>query len=210
MQSRPLIPQNFPFKVEFAGLRGDLMSMQSQGWEIAVDQSEDPGLDCMMFRVAGRHPKLNLQLISGVVRLERRFFEGAMRGYSSREGDLYGYFDHIHIPISFIAPRIEMVVYGKPDFRAVNFAQFGMHELDVNNIRRFNLEELSVFRTFGKETELFVPEKKIVDVQEFLKDILVSQEDKQREIRQRLLREGEKFNMKNEMADAPKLRLVGY
>lgn len=208
MQRRPLIPQNFPFKVEFAGMRGDTLSMQSQGWELAVDQAEDHYHDAMMFRVAGRHPKLKLSLISGEVRLERQFFHQAMMG--GNEGAIYDYFQHIHIPISFVAPKIDMVVYGKPNFRSVNFGDFGMRELDVNNIRRFTLDELGVFRSFGNETELFVPEKKIVDVQEFLKDILVSQEDKQREIRQRMLREEEKFNLRNELAEAPKLRLVGY
>lgn len=209
MRSRPLIPQNFPFKTEFAGLRGDVLSMQSQGWELAVDTSEDPSRDSLNFRVSGRHPRLNLQLISGIVALDRYMFHRVLQGHES-EGRLYDYFNHIIIPISFVAPRVDMVCYGKPNFRSVNFGEFGMRELDVDNIRRFTLDELSVFRSFGNETELFVPEKKIIDVQEYLKDILISQEDKQKEIRQRLLREESKLSFKNELAEAPKLRLVGY
>lgn len=203
--SRALIPQNFPFKVNFAGLRGDTCSLQSQGWELAVDQCAEMDYDTLTFRVAGRHPKLNLQIISGNVRLERHFVHEALRSNNVME-----YFRHIEIPISFVAPRVDMVVYGKPQFNSVNFADMGMRELDLNNIRRFTLEELCVFKTFGNETELYIPEKKIIDVQEYLKDILMSQEDKQKEIRQRMLREGEKFNLKNELEEAPKLRLVGY
>lgn len=199
------MPKNFPFKVEFAGLRGDTHSLQRQGWELAVDTCSDMDYDAMTFRVAGRHQKLNLQIVSGNVRLERHFVHEALRS-----DNVMKYFEHIMIPITFIAPRVDMVVYGKPNYKAVNFAEFGMQELDMSNIRRFNLEELCVFKTFGKETELYVPEKKIIDVQEYLKDILVSQEDKQKEIRQRMLREGEKFNLRNELEEAPKLRLVGY
>lgn len=203
----PLIPRNFPFKVEFAGLRGTTVTMQDQGWELAVDTTEDPYRDEMKFKLAGRHKKLNLQLLSGEVRLEKYL----MKDYLHRFGEgLHRYFENILIPISFIAPKIEMINYGRPNFGAVDFRDFGMVELDPRTIKRFTLEELSVFRTFGRETELYVPEKKIIDVQEYLKDILVSQEDKQREIRQKMLREGEKFNLSNELADAPKLRLVGY
>lgn len=205
----PIIPQNYPFKVEFAGLRGDLASMQRQGWEIAVDQMRDESYDSFLFRIAGRHRSLKLELISGNVRLERHFVHDAIH----RGGmEMSRYFEHIVVPISFMAPRIDMVVYGKPDFRAADFTQFGMRELDMSNVKRFTLEELGVFKTFGNETELFVPEKKIIDVQEYLKDILVSQEDKQKEIRQRMLKESvlSKESFKNELAEAPKLRLVGY
>jgi hypothetical protein len=200
-----LMPTNYPFRVNFAGLTGDLASLQSQGWELSIDQTEDPGRDSIGFRVAGRHKNLNLQIISATLYLERHWVMKSILDNRVTE-----YFRHLEIAISFIAPRVDMVVYGKPNFRAVDFMEFGMRELDMDNVQRFNLEDLGVFRTFGKETELFVPEKKIIDVQEYLKDILVSQEDKQKEIRQRMLREGEKFNLRNELEQAPKLRLVGY
>lgn len=205
------IPQNFPFRVNFAGLRGTTLDMQSNGWELAVEQNHEHYIDAMQFRVAGRHHKLNLRLVSGILNLERGFIHEALQRGG---GSLMNYFEHLEIPIAAIGQRVEMIVYGKPDFRAVNFEQFGMRELDLNNIRRFTLDELGVFKTFGNETEIILPEKKLIDVQEYLKEIIASQEDKQKEIRQRILREGErnlnKDHFSNDLEQAPKLRLVGY
>lgn len=198
------VPQNYPFKTNFAGMRGDLLSMQTAGWELSVDCDRMMEYDAVKIRVAGRHRSLGLLLISGHLSLPTELW---MRGV---ENGLMRHLEHMEIPIKVCAQAVTIPLYGTPQFNAVNFGEFGMRELKVDRIRQFSLEDLCVFKTFGKETELFVPEKKIIDVQEYLKDILVSQEDKQKEIRQRMLREGERFNLKNELQEAPKLRLVGY
>lgn len=198
------VPQNYPFKTNFAGMRGDLLSMQSAGWELSVDCDRMMEYDSVKVRVAGRHRSLGLLLISGFIAIPTELWMGGV------ENGLMRHLKHMEIPIKVCAQSVTIPLYGTPQFNAVNFGEFGMRELEVDRIRKFSLEELCVFKTFGKETELFVPEKKIIDVQEYLKDILVSQEDKQKEIRQKMLREGERFNLKNELEEAPKLRLVGY
>lgn len=204
MYGKVTVPQNFPFKTHFAGLRGDLHSMQREGWELAVDSQRMMEWDGIKVRVAGKHRALNLILLSGQIVIPTEMWVRGM------ENGLMRHLEHMEIPIKVCAQSISIPLYGSPSFRAVNFAEFGMQELDMGNVRNISLEDLCVFKTFGQETELFVPEKKIIDVQEYLKDILVSQEEKQKEIRQRMLREGEKFNLKNELQEAPKLRLVGY
>lgn len=183
--------------------------MQANGWEVSVDHQRAMERDTIQFRVAGRHRSLNLMLLSGIAEIHARVM------YETRHDPmaLARHFEHIEIPIKVCAHSVTIPLYGKPEFKAVNFMEFGMRELDPRSVRNFSLEDLCVFKTFDNETELFIPEKKIIDVQEWLKDILVSQEDKQKEIRQRILRDGERLtsqHFKNEMQEAPKLRLVGY
>lgn len=181
--------------------------MQSAGWEVSVDSTRSEHRHSLQVRVAGRHRALNLMLLSGILELDIGIW---MRGV---QGDLMRHLEYMEIPIKVCAQQVVIPLYGTPKFGAVNFADFGMRELDPASVRTISLEDLCVFKTFNNETELFVPEKKIIDVQEYLKDILISQEDKQKEIRQRMMRDSERLSKShfiNEMQEAPKLRLVGY
>lgn len=185
--------------------------MQSAGWELSVDTQRSMNRDTLQIRMAGKHRALNLMLLSGIAEVPTELMSRAHHG---RDPSAFlRYFEHLEIPIKCFAHSVTIPLYGTPKFQAVNFMDFGMRELDPGTIRQFSLEDLCIFKTFDNETELFVPEKKIIDVQEYLKDILISQEDKQREIRQKFLREGDRLtsqHFKNEMQEAPKLRLVGY
>lgn len=192
--------QNYPFRTNFAGLKGDLRSMQSNGWEMAVDTAKQEAFDTLRIRVAGRHRGLNLVLMSGYAELSPREW--------MLSSGLSQYLSNIEIPIKVCAQTVVISLHEAPQFRSANFKSQMIVEMGPP--KQFSLEDFCVFKTFGNETEIYVPEKKIFDVQEYLKDILDSQKDKQSEIRQQMLRDGEKYKFNNQIQESQKLRLVGY
>lgn len=220
--------QGYPFNIELAGLRGNTRSMQENGWEISVDTAELYDRNSYRIRLAGRHLKLNLRILSGSIELDVGYFlrnidspsfrnyhdsslVGGHRGmqFHTRKGTVnVGLpFDHFVIPISFVGPSI-VVNIPKERFgwRAVDFTSPEMIRQEFDH---FDLDDIAMFKFVGNEKELFVPEKKIVEVQDYLQDIIKSQEEKQAEIRKKMLSNQNVSDTKT-LNENNKLRLVGY
>lgn len=184
-------------KVNFAGLRGDTRSMQAEGWELSVDTQRDYQRAGYLYRLAGRHPSLNLRLLSGVALVD---------GRQTYMGNPIG---NLEFPIAFAAPNIMINLMDKPNFSSLNAESIEHFRVGYNE--RFDLDDLAMFRSYGGEQEIIVPSKKILEVQDYLSEILEQQQEKQREIREMMLRDsqGSEISFKSKMQEAPKLRLVG-
>jgi len=164
------VVKNYPFKVNFAGLRGTTMSMQAAGWQLCVDSYRVENRHSMQYRISGRHPELRLRLLSGYFELS---MGAIMEGHRA--------FESVEIPIAYCSEAITMVINSQPTaFRAVDFS----NPLSMNvATQSMSLDDLCPFMPFNNEVDVYIPEKEIVNVNDYLFKILDSQADKQKELR---------------------------
>jgi len=171
------ILRNAPLTVNFAGLTGNTMSMQSQGWELAIeknDMASDRG--GYQIRIAGRHRGMQLRIVSYPCQIDRS-------PYALHEM-LRSIMFNIHIcaeSINFNLTDMSMA----PKFQAVDFSRPEMTELtDVIMNAHVSLDQCALFKPFNdNETTVYVPKDEIWTMEKHLKAIKEMQVDRQKELR---------------------------
>lgn len=168
---------NAPVPINFAGLRGTTMSMQSNGWEIAAETTRSQDRYGHTIRLTGRHRDLGLYFYSGIAQFDYH--------HIASSSSLINPALHMEFPIKAFSQSMlinisepsSMPVYSAVDFSTPFNSSFDM--------RKVSIEDLVPFKSFNKEAEVYLPEKKIVSVQEYLNEILGDQKEKQKEIREK-------------------------
>lgn len=170
---------NAPIKVNFAGLRGNTMDMQNNGWQLNVQVERSYQYHGYMVRLAGKHTGLNLRFYSGVATLDI----GAL--YSNN--DLRSWYNTMEFPIaaSNIAKNImlPMPVGNTTQSFSIDFSN--PYLIDAPVSRLMNLDEVFFFQGFDEEKSLYLPDELILSTQEYLDKVLEGQKDKQKELREK-------------------------
>ena len=179
--------KNHPLKVNFAGLGGTTLSMQRAGWQICVEEFEQYTSMRTMFRLAGRHPELNLRLLSGYFELDIHSI------IFQHPHNFWHMIDEIVIPIAYCSEHITMVIptSAPPNFRSVDFSN---PEFVSMSRERFSLDDICPFKYYNDEVDVYIPENKLSSVNDYLMKVLDMQSNKQKELREKyrkgLLKEG--------------------
>lgn len=175
------ILQNAPIKTNFAGLRGDTLSMQNEGWQLNVDVQRAFEFHGWMVRLLGKHPGLNLRLYSGIATLD--LSELARDGMRA----LLNWAETMEFPIAAhgIAQNIQLPSVSQPvTGRLVDFANPMMATIEKHKV--FDLDDCCFFRPINHDVDVYVPQDKIWTIQEHLNAVADMQADKQKELREKL------------------------
>lgn len=170
--------KNVPLKVDFAGLKGDTMSMQRMGWEFNISCDEDYYHQGFRYHFTGKHAGLGLYLYSGYVMIDRGSF--------MKHG--VQYLSNIEMPIRACAENISMNVAEMPSFKPISFASPSLETMTDYQMNRFmSLEECCFFQPMEVDQTLIIEPS---EVQKYMDAILEAQKPKQKELR-------EKYRKKN-------------
>lgn len=182
---------NAPIRVDFAGLQGTTRSMQEQGWELGVEVEKNYAYHAYTARLTGRHKGLNLMMYSGVAQFD----------ISSFMREDFSYFNEVCFPIAANNIASNIVIPAAPRAEAVrmtvDFTQPFMRTVSMDEM--VSLEDVFFFQPFNEEKSLYLPDQKILEVQDYLDNILEGQKEKQKEIREKKRRmKGKGGTMKSE------------
>lgn len=197
---------NAPIPVNFAGLKGNTMAMQRDGWQLNVECSISHQHFGYMVRLIGKHPQLNLYMYSGMATLD----VATMARESMMNPAL-----HVEFPIRICAENIHIQLPAYNQIQAMP-VDFSRPSIESVNMQSFHLEDLCVFRPINEKAEIYLPEKEIIDIQGYLDAILDKQKDKQKELRekkrkQRRLKSAESedlFSRKDKQKEEIKMQIV--
>lgn len=171
---------NAPIKVNFAGLRGNTMQMQNEGWELNIESYRSHNFHGYEVRLAGRHQGLGLMMYSGIAPINM----GEMYGTSA----LHCWFDSMEFPIS--AQNIAQTIMMPGTLRiegvtrmGVDFSRPFMMNTTIDKL--MSLEDIFFFRPMNEASTIYLPDSGIISVQDHLNDILSKQSAKQKEIREK-------------------------
>ena len=195
---------NAPIEVNLRGLRGTTMSMQKDGWQVAVETYRNEYNASFAIRLAAKHPDMNIKTMSMPFEMERGPIEVTQR-----------LLPHIRFELFVVASEINFRQHEMPKFNMVDFSKpsFVPHE-EIDLGKHFSLEECCFFRPLKDQADLYVPENKIWTIMEHLKGVRELQDDKQKEIRERMLNDRRKkenessINNNYEQKQEIKLQLV--
>lgn len=169
------IIKNAPIQVNFAGLTGNTMAMQSFGWQLGIETCVSEYMDGYTIRLAGKHPGMDLKCVSYPFRLGRGLELNNEFG-PNMMFDLHICAREIIIH-STEMPKFRQVDWSKPYFEPMENLNLGAH---------FSFEECLFFRPLNDQTDIYVPEKKIWTIMEGLKEIKELQDERQKEIREKM------------------------
>jgi len=198
---------NAPIKVNFAGLIGTTMSMQRDGWELNIEVERHSAMHGYSVRLAGKHRGLDLMMYSGAAVID----VGVMMGRRS----FHSWFEGMEFPIAAqsVAKNIMMprALPQSVSRFSVDFESPFMAEASTEKL--CSLDEIFFFQSSNPDKTIYLPDNKIITMQERLDEIMGEQMEKQKEIREKKRRqsrgEGEEktFNS-NPMKEQIKLQLV--
>lgn len=203
------IAQNTPIPVEFAGLRGNTMEMQKQGWEIVVELFHCEHMYGYEFGLTGRHRGLDLYFYSGRTMFDMKLVH---RGI---QGGIIDFMRCLKMPvrIAHCAPNIVISAVGEmptSQFMSVDFSQPVMHNMKRSNL---NLEDLVPFRGYNNVNEILIADDRIITIQSQLDGILAGQMEFQSELREKRRKKqkqsGEPMDFNENPNGEIKLQLVG-
>lgn len=176
-----------PMKLIWAGWETDTLKLQQAGWELSAQQ--DYAMD--MLRIAMRHKHLNVV--------------GMSNGIDYRQV--------VHAPLN-TAPFYDAVNLGisyRIEQQCLNFSPEAFNPIDatprMTDRTIHHLEELQIFKTVNQDAkEIYLSEASMSDI---LNVALSKQDDRQAEIRQRMIKDQEISDMtKRDSNVQAELRLV--
>lgn len=165
--------QSMPFKIRWAGFESDTLTLQNNGWTIAVEDYFFHALGQHELRFILKHDMLNLHAITRVERIDFNYLMNHMRSYQ----------DYIPFHIQIIAK--EIMYTSIPEIRTENLNLIDCSpeciKMDYGSI-----SELSIFKTLVKpDNALIIEPDKISSI---LQQIVDAQAPNQKEIRDRMKR----------------------
>ena len=163
---------SYPVRVYWAGFESDTHKLQQAGWAIAVDY--EPYRQA--YRLAFSHRMMRLYAITA---------EETIDNYSNVMGP--GMESHFPVfQIQHCAPSIEVL---RITDNLSNFKAMDAEPMMVNQeITR--IEDMNIFNVPMTRTEEILVDKADMSVIEHLEEIKALQSDEQKELRDRILREG--------------------
>ena len=166
---------NSPVPVNFAGMRGTTASLQASGWQLNVESDRSPWDRRINFRLMGKHPTLGLYFYSGVAQFDEACLMSQSHFIDASR--------HMEFPIRACAEAVNLMIpVAAP---VVSVATVDFSKPFINETRQVHLEEICIFKAMNVEAEIYLPEKKIISVQEYLDEVLKEQMSKQQEIREK-------------------------
>jgi hypothetical protein len=168
------------------------MAMQACGWQLGVETHVPYDRAGYVIRLAGKHPGMDLKCISYPFEMDRGLRLDTRTMSYAMSFDLHVCAREVVMSVQE-APRFNQVDFSKPYFEPLEKLDIGKH---------VSLEECLFFRPLNDQTDIYIPEKKIWTVMEHLQQIKELQNDKQKEIREKMRkkrrREGSINNSPNE------------
>lgn len=165
--------QSTPFTIRWAGFESDTLTLQNNGWTIAVEDCFYHALDQHELRFILKHDMLNLHAIT---RVEKIYFSHFINNMTLHQ-------NNIPFHIQIIAK--EIMYTSIPEIRTENLNLIDCSpeyiKMDYGNI-----SELSIFKTLVKpDNALIIEPDKISSI---LQQIVDAQAPNQKEIRERMRR----------------------
>ena len=163
-----------PIGVEWAGWRTDTLTLQQNGWELAVEYD----MMRQAYTLLLRHRMMRLYAIS-----DRAVFDNYMEVVSPS-------YDASRLPmfrVQHVANSFEVV---KMNTTFSNFQQIDSAPSISNDVTITRVEDMNIFNVPLTRTEELVIDKADMSVIEHLEAIKEMQSEEQKAIRERILREG--------------------
>lgn len=176
--------KNAPIPVDFCGLRGTTSSMQSSGWELAIERGLHGCYGDIEFRLAGKHSGMNLRILSWPTRVCRQALDTAVRSGNFNPASIMMFNVRISAEaINFVVPESR-----RPTFHAVSFNDISMDSMQMDHMYKAvheNMDDLIFFQPNNENVDIYVPEAKIWTIQEHLDEALRMEMPKQAELREK-------------------------
>tara|TARA_R110002012_G_scaffold75891_1_gene191658 strand:- start:3693 stop:4310 length:618 start_codon:yes stop_codon:yes gene_type:complete len=166
MRDMDFVLKNRPIKIHFAGMWGHTNEMQQAGWDFSITESYDFHRS---FSIACRHREAKMYMWTHPIRSEdiRRCIEQM---------------DFIpSVQAVQCAHKVDFILHEMPKLMPMDFSERFM----VDKKEIVSLEDLMPFQGINSENEIFVPEKKVLTIQEMLNAVVEEQAPKQKELRQK-------------------------
>lgn len=162
-----------PLGVWWAGWQSDTFRLQSEGWELAVEME----FNYDRYRLLMKHGRMKLYAVTDALQIESMAFSNP---YASREPSEVPVF-HVHA----CAPSLQTQLVHGIDFR--NFQRIdATPQMVTSEIRR--VEDTNIFAVVG-QTEQVLIDQADMTVVDHLEAIKALQSQKQRDIRDRILKD---------------------
>jgi hypothetical protein len=163
---------NRPVRIRMAGWESDTQMLQRNGWEVSVEEHQDPSRFRHQMRVALHHPKLKLYCVTNSMDMEFRDSDIMGQTYTCLEVQTIACeILSVNVPIDFST------------FTPVDAETMQCEARESKHIREFK-----IFRPLEKEKEIIIPKE---SVSELLAKIHSMQEPDQE-----ILREGKRAAMR--------------
>jgi hypothetical protein len=165
-----------PIPVDFAGLRGDTVSLVKSGWNLSLESHRRHDKDSILFRIAGKHEALRLNFISGSYEVTGEYLR-----YAS---DPMILLSNLMLPVRIenIANHIVLNTQSVGDMLAVNWSgELGMFDMSSSvPSRPRSFEEY--FHFPSNNNQIVLPESKLWTIEDALDQIRKAQEPFQKEL----------------------------
>jgi hypothetical protein len=161
--------KNQPVKIHMAGWESDTFKLQNAGWQISVEEMDDPSNFCRRIRVAMKHPHLKLYCVTDHNR------------YDHGDEEWMKHYGRPTIELTVRSIACDMQVLHVPDdftnFQPVDARP--IYEHSQGDYR--SIEEFKIFRPLAPEKQIIIPNESVA---ELLSKIEGMQEPYQEQLRE--------------------------
>jgi len=171
------IIQSYPFKIRFAGMSGDTLSLAAQGWSFAMNQNLDHRYGEVILHLALKHEGMGLYGMTNYISIDRGFHSPAMFMQTVTHYAERGF------EVTHIAPGFRICAYPSQIAVGRSFAETYLPIDPRPSYQEFDLANLKFFTPANPKLQDIIvsPEQ----VPEMMKMILGAQKKTIGEIKQR-------------------------